>query len=103
MSLNMFFTNKDIIKRCELEDYDGIGTIMSFDEFMEYVDCNCFMDYDGWGALVIPGVDGVDKIVSNSITYIYSRELRIRHIVTIPFKHLKEIFGKDIKMCWYNR
>lgn len=87
-----------VLKACEFEELDNLGELMSYKKFIDYVNCGCLIDYDGWGQLVLNG-----KEVSNSVTVIHSKTMHIGGKLSVPFDRLYEIFGDDMKICWYNR
>ena len=87
-----------VLKACEFEELDNLGTLMTYKEFIADVDCGCLIDYDGWGHLVLNGKEVVD-----SATHIHSKSMDIGGKLSVPFDRLYDIFGDDMKIRWFNR
>lgn len=96
--MNKEYYMLDILKECDFEPYDDLGTMFSLKEFEEDVDRGCIMDYDGFGEVMIDGM-----IVSNSYVYTNTKTVFIPGTGSVSFHLLSEIFGNRAKICWYNK
>lgn len=91
--------NKEkILRRCEMAEYDGLGTVYSIKDFIADVECGCLIDYDGVGNLLLGNME-----VVNSHTYISQKCICIAGVGPILFDDIPKVFGKDAKICWYNK
>lgn len=91
-------TAADIVKMCEVMDIPSYGTVMSYEEFMSHVTAGCIMDYDGDGEIIL-----FDKLVKNSYVSIYNRSAHVTYGVNMTLEKLYELFGDNMKICWYNK
>ena len=95
----MRYSKEEIMAACEFGPIDDIGTLMTYKDFIDSVNCGCFIDYDGYGELVIDG----HSCVVNSCTDISTMKMYFGETGSVPFYKLHEIFGDDMKILWFNR
>lgn len=98
MTYNLDANYSDIVEACRLDEISKYGTVMGYEEFMEYADCMGIIDYDGNGYLIIG-----EKQVSNSDIHVDDHFVRIAKQYDVPFEKLHEVFGNHIRFIWFNK
>ena len=86
----------------ELDDYDSSnGELMNLDYFIKSINEGSIMDYDGFGDVIYKG-----KEIVNVILWVDEQLISFSNndnAIAFSLHLIKEIYGDDIKICWYNR
>lgn len=88
---------EEMVKLFLLEEVSKYGDVMTMSSFIDCVKCGGFIDYDGYGQLVYKG-----QQVKNSTTRCDDDEFEICG-ECYSMKDIKTMFGKDMKVVWFNR
>lgn len=72
--------------------------LMPLEGFIGIVNWGGFIDYDGFGELVIDGKAG-----HHTTTLISQRSFLIGNKLVVPFKVLRDVFGDRVQVAWYNK
>lgn len=91
-------TKEEVLEACCFADVPDYGDVMTYEEFMEDVECGGIIDYDGEGAFVFK-----DKIATNTGTNVYDKTMYFVDKLFVQFDVLHNLFGDDMKICWFNR
>lgn len=92
---------QEITKVFQLEPLNpDWGDVMSLEDFGDAVADGVFINYDGYGRLVIG-----DKIVRNSVTDINDKICRVEidDLYCFWLRDILSVYGGQVKICWYNR
>lgn len=88
----------------ELRDfYTEIGDVMKLDDFVEYTKDHFIMDYDGYGDVLYKGQEIFNSFVWADEQLIVFTDYGTDNIIAFSLFLIKEIYGDDIKICWYNK
>lgn len=90
-----------IRKHANLAPIPEYADVMSIEEFINCVECGGFIDDDGFGCLVFE-----DKEVINSTTWLDHCPdplIVIDRKTHISLRAIRDSFGSEAKIAWYNK
>lgn len=91
-------TKEEVLACCEYEDIPDYGDEMSYDEFVDDVNCGSLTDWDGCADLML-----YKKVVKHTEVWLQRRAVYFHNGLILPFEALREIFGDDVGFVWYNK